>query len=183
MTDFDSSAADRPMPRPPWSPRAAKAGSRPLLLPSGMMHWKAPPPMKRFVANPAAAENEQRELDRIIDHQHCFRAGRGHKAILTQPYDHIVVDEWRSWTAARGVDLLVPPDPLASFWYPGATLFIVLATPGTEVQWLPEQDGRLAHLWKNRHAARSLPTLTKQIVRSTLQTKSAARERSSFPWN
>jgi hypothetical protein len=59
--------------------------------------------------------NDQRKVEKIIDRQFCFRTGTGGKVILTQPYDHIVVDEWQSWTAARGIELLMPPDPLASF--------------------------------------------------------------------
>ena len=92
---------------------------------------------------------------------------------LTQPYDHIVVDEWQSWTAARGIELLMPPDPLASFWYPGSTLFIVLAAPGTEVQWLPEQDGRLAHMWQPRVGEHVDQLTTKE----QMQTKSECARR------
>jgi hypothetical protein len=34
-----------------------------------------------------------------------------------------------------------------SFWFPGSTIFAVLTAVGTEVRWLPEQDGRLAERW------------------------------------
>jgi hypothetical protein len=43
--------------------------------------------------------------------------------------------------------LHVPPDPLASFHYPGSTLFIVITQLDVAVRWLAEQDGRLTQLW------------------------------------
>ena len=43
----------------------------------------------------------------------------------------------------------MPPDPLASFHYPGWTIFVVLTlADAPPVVWLPEQDGRLADLWQ-----------------------------------
>jgi hypothetical protein len=45
----------------------------------------------------------------------------------------------------EGVQL--PPDPFASFHFPGWTSFEVHAPPGFEVKFLPEQDGRFIGLW------------------------------------
>lgn len=58
------------------------------------------------------------------------------------------LDRWRLELARRGFELHVPPDPLASIHYPGATLFVVVTLPGVVVRWLPEQDGRLKDRWR-----------------------------------
>jgi hypothetical protein len=70
--------------------------------------------------------------------------GRGRKknvAAVAQSYH----DEEPILTREEG--LLMPPDPWASFWYPGWTTFVVITSPDVEVKFLPEQDGRLAGLW------------------------------------
>ena len=58
MTDFDRLIGSGPANATAARVTARGESWEPATpLPSGMMHWKAPPPMKRFVANPAAAEN------------------------------------------------------------------------------------------------------------------------------
>jgi hypothetical protein len=71
-------------------------------------------------------------------------------AAVGQPYPPAAgdLDLWRTHLADRGLVLHVPPDPLASIHYPGGTIFVVVTKPGVEVRFLPEQDGRLADLWK-----------------------------------
>lgn len=90
---------------------------------------------------------------RFLDHCIGFRANGKNVAVLTQPYSHVDLDAVRRWAADRGLVLHVPPDPLASIHYPGETLFIVITQPGVEVQWLPDQDGRLADRWAARKVA------------------------------
>jgi len=85
---------------------------------------------------------------RLFDHCISFRANGRNVAIVTQPYRHVDLGATRTWATGRGLVLHVPPDPLASIHFPGQTYFIVITTPGVEVQWLPDQDGRPAARWK-----------------------------------
>ena len=86
----------------------------------------------------------------FFDHPLYFQIGRRNAAIVTQPYRKISeMEAHRPWAAGLGLALHIPPDPLASFWYPGYAIFAVLTAAGTAVQWLPEQDGRLETLWRS----------------------------------
>jgi hypothetical protein len=86
----------------------------------------------------------------LLDHAIWFRQGRRYVAAVGQPYLSAVdIADERARLAARGLVLHVPPDPFASFHYPGWTLFIVITLPGAAVRWLPEQDGRLNEFWRN----------------------------------
>jgi hypothetical protein len=95
---------------------------------------------------------------RYLDHHvslfdHCvnFRADGKNVAVVTQPY-HYRPDEARRWADQRGLAVHLPPDPLASIHYPGATYFIVIVAASDLVKWLPDQDGRLADRWAARAA-------------------------------
>jgi hypothetical protein len=96
-------------------------------------------------------DNRDRDHD-LLDHQLWFTAARRYVAAVGQPYDldDDEIEEWRADLAGRGLVLHVPPDPLASIHYPGATAFLVVTRPGVTVHWLPEQHGRLARSWKAR---------------------------------
>jgi hypothetical protein len=80
-------------------------------------------------------------LQNISDHDFvCKVPGRGGEimAVICQPYDNNI-------TAAKkaaehyGLAVHVPPNPFASFHFPGWTQFIVFTKPGLEVRWLAEQ--------------------------------------------
>jgi hypothetical protein len=86
----------------------------------------------------------------LLDHCVWFREGRRYVAAVGQPYLSAVdIAEARARLADRGLVLHLPPDPLASFHYPGWTLFVVVTKPGVGVRFLPEQDGRLKGLWRD----------------------------------
>jgi hypothetical protein len=86
----------------------------------------------------------------LLDHCIWFREGRRYVAAVGQPYRSAVdIVEARARLANRGLVLHIPPDPFASFHYPGWTLFVVVTKPGVRVRLLPEQDGRLKGLWRD----------------------------------
>jgi hypothetical protein len=86
----------------------------------------------------------------LLDHCLWFRCDRRYVAAIGQPYLSAVdIAEARARLADCGRVLHIPPDPLASFHYPGWTLFVVVTKPGVEVKRLPEQDGRLKGLWRD----------------------------------
>ena len=90
----------------------------------------------------------------LLDHPIAFSAKRRYVAIVGQPYPRAVdLAQQRARRKARGLVLHVPPDPFASIHYPGGTLFLVITQPGVEVNWLPDQDGRLADRWAARREA------------------------------
>ena len=96
------------------------------------------PPYKIGHRNSDPYDNEWTRHE-LFDHCRHFRADGKNVAILTQPYGHLVLDEWHQWAAGQGLELHAPPDPLASFHYPRSTLFLVLTARGGTVRWLPEQ--------------------------------------------
>ena len=75
------------------------------------------------------------------DHESYFRRDRRRAAIVTEPYDsegirQAVLD----YISPLGLVLHVPPEPRASLWYPGYTLFLVITKPDFgDIRWLPEQ--------------------------------------------
>jgi hypothetical protein len=86
----------------------------------------------------------------LLDHDIWFRRDRRYIAAIGQPYlSDVDIAAARANLKARNLVLHVPPDPLASFHYPGWTLFVVVTKPGVEVRFLPEQDGRLKGLWRD----------------------------------
>jgi hypothetical protein len=87
---------------------------------------------------------------RLLDHCVWFRRQRRYVAVIGQPcLSAADLAEERASLARRGLVMHVPPDPLASFHYPGWTLFLVVTLPGVAVRWLPEQDGRLKGLLRD----------------------------------
>jgi hypothetical protein len=80
-----------------------------------------------------------------MDHPISYRADGRYVALVGQPYGdsnggiaHFAEDIDRC-TAKLNLRWHIPPDPLASIWYPGSTLFIVITTPDIQPVWLPEQ--------------------------------------------
>jgi hypothetical protein len=91
----------------------------------------------------------------IIDHGIYYKRKSKPIAIVAQPYNLCdpIEKMTESFNDLYALDVYVPPDPKASFWFPGGTFFVVLAAPNTDVKWLPEQDGRYIHRWPLRDAA------------------------------
>jgi hypothetical protein len=86
----------------------------------------------------------------LLDHDAWFRRDRCYVAVAGQPYLSAVdLAAERARLTERGLVLHVPPDPFASFNYPGWCLFLVITIPGVAVRWLPEQDGRLKGRWRD----------------------------------
>jgi hypothetical protein len=77
----------------------------------------------------------------VYDHPFACRATtRPWKmtAYVSQPYRHVKIPEAHAVAAHWGLACHVPPNPLASIYYPGQCLFLVFTKPGTSVR-LPEQ--------------------------------------------
>lgn len=71
------------------------------------------------------------------DHAITFK-----QALVLQPYAHVGGCDWPVFAALarKGFQVHFPPNPLASFHYPGATLFIVITPLGNAPpQWLSAQ--------------------------------------------
>lgn len=80
----------------------------------------------------------------IVDHGLFYRDARTRRnvAIVNQPYlsrQEFSADKMTAAWPARGLCCHVPPNPFASFWFPGWTAFIVITRPDVTVRWLPEQ--------------------------------------------
>jgi hypothetical protein len=84
----------------------------------------------------------------IVDHGLYFKCGNKCVAIAAQPYDVDIEESREQFRNYYGLELYIPPDPLASFWFPGATFFVIIAAPHSHIQWLPEQDGRYIRRWE-----------------------------------
>ena len=78
------------------------------------------------------------EKPSFFDHVIYFRAAGRNTAIVTQPY-HSCHREIAALAEKLGLAWHVPPNPKASFHYPGHTFFFVLTSPDCVVKWLPEQ--------------------------------------------
>jgi len=89
----------------------------------------------------------------LFDHCVSFRANGRNAGVLAQPYNHVDLDACQRWAAGLGLAVHIPPDPLASVHYPGWTYFVVVIKAGGAVNWLPDQDGRLADRWAARKEA------------------------------
>jgi hypothetical protein len=107
-----------------------------------------------------------------FDHPLYYRDCYGcFAAIVGQPYGQL--DEFRRGRLdALTSDNLTwhcPPEPYASIWFPGSTLFVVVTRTGrpSEVCWLPEQvaPGEVLAkvLEKQRRPARPLGLVTKSL--------------------
>ncbi|MGB6399244.1 MAG: hypothetical protein WBF73_26740 [Bradyrhizobium sp.] len=83
--------------------------------------------------------------DVIWDHVVYFRAGGKCAAILTEPYDHVTMEDFAlaekldGLANACGVAWHIPPHRAASTWFPGYTISIVFTASGHVMRWLPEQ--------------------------------------------
>ena len=102
----------------------------------------------------------------LFDHVRYFRRGRQAAAILTQPYS-VIEEGLGDWLASHRLRMWTPPNPWASFHYPGNTLCLVLTSLAVdEVRWLPEQlafdvrmsalaaaDADRVELWRAQEAA------------------------------
>jgi hypothetical protein len=76
----------------------------------------------------------------LFDHDIYYRRGRLRAAVVGQPYQQSPRAREAEEAGRRfGLVLHVPPQPTASLWYPGATLFLLLTEPDVTVRWLPEQ--------------------------------------------
>jgi hypothetical protein len=84
----------------------------------------------------------------LLDHCIWYRKNGRYVAVIGQPYLDRDFAEVRDDLAKRDLVLHLPPDPLASFHYPGWTMFFVITRPAVGVRFLPEQDGRLKGLWR-----------------------------------
>lgn len=74
------------------------------------------------------------------DHLAHFKRGRVPIAVLTQPYNTPDVDRLKLYAAANGLAVHMPPNPFASFWFPGWTYCVLLTAPDFgPVTWLEEQ--------------------------------------------
>ncbi len=75
-----------------------------------------------------------------MDHCIWYRAAGRCAAIVAQPYSSAAKDEHAKEVAAQhGVACHIPPHPLASFHFPGATKFYVFTSLDHQIVWLPEQ--------------------------------------------
>jgi hypothetical protein len=76
------------------------------------------------------------------DHHTFFKQcwGRQTAAIVTEPYLGSDIADLVVVVRAHGLVLHTPPNPLASLWYPGWTVFCVITRRDfPDVRWLPEQ--------------------------------------------
>lgn len=103
--------------------------------------WKAVPSDKSFPPEKIGHRNrgERWSLSQqIFDHVIYFRAAGKNAAIVTQPYNNCR-REANILAKKLGLALHIPPNPKASFHYPGHTFFFVFTLPNCTVNWLPEQ--------------------------------------------
>jgi hypothetical protein len=82
-----------------------------------------------------------------VDHPLYFKAGRVPAAVVCQPYvggsDELTRRcQQPGGLVSDGLRWRVPPNPLASIYYPGMTAFAVAtaAADATPIVWLPEQN-------------------------------------------
>jgi hypothetical protein len=76
------------------------------------------------------------EIGRFFDHERTYRAGKYYCAISTEPYQHAHdTSILKPWLNQRNLDLYMPPYPLSSIHYPGATIFLVIAPLHTHIVW------------------------------------------------
>jgi hypothetical protein len=95
------------------------------------------------------------------DHGIHFNRNRRPVAIAGQPYGYPAryIDELNAYAREHRMRWHAPPMPYASIWFPGSTLFYVMARPDVEVRWLPEQvaeTGFAEHLTLEREMLREM---------------------------
>lgn len=74
------------------------------------------------------------------DHPSFLKRDRRAAMILTEPYGDTLADKARAEAVRYGLVCHSPPNPWASFWFPGSTHLVVLTRPDFgEVRWLPDQ--------------------------------------------
>ena len=89
---------------------------------------------------PGSRDDVWPELARpAFDHVRWFWGEIRPAMIVSEPYDADALPALRSQAESFGLVLHHPPNPFASFHYPGWTVFAALARPGREVAWLDEQ--------------------------------------------
>jgi len=82
------------------------------------------------------------------DHTVYLRRYRRPAMVLAQPYETSDVERLKTWAAERGLIISMPPNPFASFWFPGWTYCVAITAPDFgEVKWLPAQ---LEFQWQGR---------------------------------
>jgi len=80
-----------------------------------------------------------------LDHPHWFWAAHRPAMMTVEPYHADTLGALRSYAAGFGLAVHTPPNPFASFHYPGRTILAALTRPGRAVRWLADQltyDGR-----------------------------------------
>ncbi len=103
--------------------------------------WKVSRYPERCMTFPLHADRE------LFDHAIYFIANRRAVAVVGQPYPKSgddktgarIIADFHARAARMNLAAHVPPNPFASFHYPGFALFLVLTFPGVDVRWLPEQ--------------------------------------------
>lgn len=76
----------------------------------------------------------------MFDHWFAFRRSRRAAAIVTQPYDHVTLADVQQHIAAKGLVAYAPPEPNASFHYPGECGFYVIQrADAPPPKWISEQ--------------------------------------------
>jgi len=82
------------------------------------------------------------------DHTRWFWHAHRPAMIVSEPYYARELSAMRARVERLGLELHHPPNPYASFHYPGRTVFAVIARPGRGVRWLDEQRVYEArHVW------------------------------------
>lgn len=108
--------------------------------------WKAVSSDKGFPPEKIGHRNrgERWSLShQIFDHVIYFRAAGKNAAIVTQPYNNCR-REANALAKKLGLALHIPPNPKASFHYPGETFLFIFTLPDCVVKWLPGQIETLA---------------------------------------
>ena len=103
--------------------------------------WKAVSSDKGFPPEKIGHRNRGERWSpspQIFDHVIYFRAAGKNAAIVTQPYNNCR-REANALAKKLGLALHIPPNPKASFHYPGETFLFVFTLQNCVVKWLPEQ--------------------------------------------
>lgn len=108
------------------------------------------------------------------DHCSYFCRNRRPVAIVTEPYPSPELGKLHDVLRQRGLVLQTPPNPFASFWCPGATLFIVITRADFgPVNWLRDQ---LEHTHINFGPVSERDALLREVL-DALSGSSALTER------
>jgi hypothetical protein len=148
--------AYRPEARRLWQAHS-QAVSEAVVAFAALNGWSlvlsGPKPVHNLGRGLGVAWSQERFEHRLADHALAFAYKRRLAAVVWQPYAEAAeIVRVRERLAVAGLALHVPPDPLASFHYPGRCLFLVVTLSGESVVWLPDQDGRLHRRWVRKDA-------------------------------